>query len=311
VSANSIKSGCGPIVMNGNEFGLIPNLSSRNLLSYLNRTFGDTANLDDTVVNIYTWVDQGWLGAYSGGLFFGLILLILILGTFILGIRSYIRNGIIKTNFVFLLTGLFLLGPIMVFTERLWPHYLWTAHIFLLLGTVILVGSTLFSKNVSVVIYILLSTGGFISSIKQGKGIFLLEKNQKELIFNSKKAYEYIRSQTDTVVSIQDLSVFYPFSEMVEINRYHPFSSIKPVKRLKGKHIWNNMIEYAIIENERVDFIVLNNFDFINLNYNFESKRDSILLSNKIKLKKQLGKTIFADTTFGPIRVYKVENVNK
>lgn len=275
--------------------------------TYIKRTFGNSSHYDDTGVSFMTWMEKGWLGAYNGGLLLGLVLLLVICWICFLGVKNYLKNRKIENSFVLILLGLGLLLPVILFTERLWPHYLWTGHVFLLLGIGVLSNQNI--KYTTVLLYLLITIGGIISIIKQGKNIFFLENKAAELIINSKRAHEFIKTQSDTIVSIQDISVYYPFSEMLKINRYHPFSSKKPVIFEKERFMWDNLLDYSMIKEEKTGFLLLNKFSFLDMGEDYSTTKDSIVLKNKMKLREQFGKTIFLDTTFGSINVYRIESV--
>jgi hypothetical protein len=279
------------------------------LQTYIKRTFGNASHYDDTGVSFMTWIEKGWLGAYSGGLLIGLVLIFVICWICFLGLKNYIKNRKVENSFVLILLGLGLLLPVILFTERLWPHYLWTGHVFLLLGIGVLSNQNIINKYIFTFLYLLMTIGGIISFIKQGKDILFLENKSTELILNSKRAYEFIKTQSDTIVSIQDISVYYPFSEMLKINRYHPFSSKKPVKLEKVKYIWDDLFDYSMIKEQKTGFLLLNRFSFLDMGEDLSSVKDSILLKNKIELREQFGKTIFLDTTFGSVNVYRIESV--
>jgi hypothetical protein len=279
------------------------------LQTYIKRTFGNASHYDDTGVSFKTWIENGWLGAYSGGLLLGLVLLFVISWICYLGIKNYLKIRKVENSFILILLGLVLLLPVILFTERLWPHYLWTGHVFLLLGIAVLANQNLNLKYIFVLLYLLMTIGGIRSIVKQGKDLFFLESKAKELILNSKRAHAFIKKQRDTLVSIQDISVYYPFTEMLKINRYHPFSGKKPVKLEKEKFMWDNLMDYSMIKDEKTDYLLLNRFSFLDMDVDYSTTKDSIILKNKIKLREQYGKTIFLDTTFGSINVYRIESV--
>lgn len=280
------------------------------LLTYLRNTFGNSSNNDDTGVSLFTWVETGWLGAFNGGLWIGITIVAIVIWILFEGTRNYYKTKELELYFIANLLGLGLLLPVILFTERLWPHYLWTGHIFILLSVGLFLLKLFDIKFKSILLLLIITFGGIISITKQGKEIFYLESKVSEIVYNSKISQKYLKTQKDNFVVVQDLSVFYPFSEMLKINRYHPFASEKPVKIQEQNYMWHHLISFQIIKENKADFLLLSSFDFLDLNKKNVTIKDSVELKNKMLLKEQHNKIIFLDTTFGAVRVYRILNVN-
>jgi hypothetical protein len=280
------------------------------LKTYLDNTFGKAEHYDDTGVSFVTWLKTGWLGAFSGGFWLGLALLIVIVWITLFGIRNYFKQNKLENSFVVILIGLGFLLPVMLLTERLWPHYLWTGHVVLLLGVGMFLQSQVKWEKLKSFLLLTITVGGFWSIVAQGSHLFSLEKQSAELIENSQKAYKYIQTQKDSFVSVQDISVFYPFAYAVKASPYHPFAEKRPSKSQKQEFRWSGFLNPQILKELNADFLITNKKDFEMGRKDSESEKEEIVKKNDSLLKEQLGKTIFSDTTLGSVKVYIIENVD-
>jgi hypothetical protein len=280
------------------------------LKTYLGNTFGKTEQYDDTGVAFITWIKTGWLGAFSGGFWIGMTLVAIVICVLINGTKNYLKHKQFEIYFLITLIGLGFLLPVMLFTERLWPHYLWKGHVFLLLGTGIFVQPKLNFKKFNYILMILITVGGCLSIISQGKYLFSLEKQSKTLIENSHLAYSYIKTQKNSFVSVQDISVYYPFNYALKENPYHPFAEKKSYNLENQQYRWSGFISPQILRNFNADFLIVNKRDFENQELNSNSKKDELILINDAQMRNKLGKSIFLDTIFGTIKVYRIKDVN-
>jgi hypothetical protein len=261
-------------------------------------------------VAFITWIKTGWLGAFSGGFWIGMTLVAIVICVLINGTKNYLKHKQFEIYFLITLIGLGFLLPVMLFTERLWPHYLWKGHVFLLLGTGIFVQPKLNFKKFNYILMILITVGGCLSIISQGKYLFSLEKQSKTLIENSHLAYSYIKTQKNSFVSVQDISVYYPFNYALKENPYHPFAEKKSYNLENQQYRWSGFISPQILRNFNADFLIVNKRDFENQELNSNSKKDELILINDAQMRNKLGKSIFLDTIFGTIKVYRIKDVN-
>jgi hypothetical protein len=276
------------------------------LKTYLGSTFGKNEQLYDTGVTFITWVKTGWLGAFSGGFWIGMILVAIVIWVLIDGTKNYLKHKQIEIYFIFTLIGLGFLLPVMLFTERLWPHYLWKGHVFILLGVAMFYKEEAKQSMIKMFLLIIVTIGGMQSIRLQGSHLFSLEIQSNQLVSNSKSAHVYLKNKKSDVVVLQDISVFYPFSEMLKINPYHPFATVLPIENNGNKIIWTDFINLQILENHQADYLIVNKYNFEEDSDNLVTEKDKMIAKDKQLIRKELGKTIFLDTTIGQLRIYKI-----
>jgi hypothetical protein len=277
------------------------------LKTYLGNTFGKAEHYDDAGVSFATWVKTGWLGAYSGIFLIGLVLVLIVVWMILIGIKNYVLNKEIEPFFIFTLIGIGFLLPVMLFTERLWPHYLWTGHVFFILGVGLFVQPQIRLKRIKYLLMFLITFGGFWSIIAQGKNLFSLEKQTQKIVENTALAYSYLQTQKDSFVAVQDISVFYPFEKALKANLYHPFVVKKPNKEEKTQYHWSGFINPQILMDFNADFLIVNKSDFENQELNTDSQKEVAIIKNNALIRSELGKSIFLDTAFGTLKVYRIK----
>jgi len=276
------------------------------LQTYLNNTFGKTDHYDDAGTSILSWLKIGWLGSYSGGFWFGWAFLCLIIFALIIGVNRFLKNRNLGVSLIIIIIGLGFLLPVMLFTERLWPHYLWTAHVFLLFGVAMFYKEEAKLTMIQMFLLIIVTIGGMQSIRLQGSHLFSLEVQSNQLVSNSKSAHVYLKNKKSDVVVLQDISVFYPFSEMLKINPYHPFATVLPTINNNKKIVWSDFINPQILENHQADYLIVNKYNFEEDSNNLVTEKDKMIAKDKQLIRKELGKTIFLDTTIGQLKIYKI-----
>ncbi len=279
------------------------------LKSYFNATFANTSQYDDdATLGIMDWIEKGWFGAYNGGFLFGTLLCVLVIIILLLGVKKLFKAGKLNNEFILILVGLALLLPVIILTGRLWPHYLWTGYVFLFLGCVVFIQNETLQKSlksISLIVLLLVLLGSLYGSFVQEKKLVKLEKQALPLTENGRRAYAYLRQQKNNFTAIQDLSVPYPFKEMLSVNRYNPFSGFD-VKAPEQKFIWSGFITPEIIQNNKADFVITYKLNFEDVGINLKTEKDVTLQTNNLLMRNELGKTVINDTTFGPIKIYKI-----
>lgn len=275
------------------------------LRTYIDNTFGRAQHYDDTVVSLFDWIKIGWLGAYSGGLWIGFALLILIIWGLINGIKKYWTRQLISSELIILIVGLGFLLPVMLFTERIWPHYLWTGHVFLLLSIAVLLNHIEF-KPIYLVLMTIVVIGGIISVKSQGSHLFSLQKQSKQLIEDSKNAHTYLLKKNNKMICVQDISVFYPFKEMLKINPYHPFASKLPLENNDYKINWTDFINPKNLEMMKADFLITNKTNFDESSHQIFTEKDRLIETDNALMRSEIGKTILLDSVIGHIKIYKI-----
>ncbi|MDI1235291.1 MAG: hypothetical protein PSX81_13500 [bacterium] len=280
------------------------------LRSYINATFANTSNYDDDkTVGMIDWLGDGFFGAYNGGWIFGVLLVILILVILFYSSKVWLRDQPIPADLLFIICGLLLILPVIIFTGRLWPHYLWTGYIFLMLGIVIFVQSERGPKAMRTFGFsamIILIGGSVYCSINQEKKLISFEANTRKLNMNGQRAYAYLKNKYKIFIAIQELSVPYPFNNMLEVGRYNPFTSFNQPK-VAQQFIWTGFINPQIINDNKADFIIINSLNFSDTTINLQTNKDEITIANNRLMNEILGRKLNIDTIFGSIKIYKLE----
>jgi hypothetical protein len=117
----------------------------------------------------------------------------------------------------------------MLKTKRLWPHYLWTGYILILLGTIASVSRSEV-KRIKTVQWTFLS-------IFLGVSIYYFLVRELPLFLNlskrneistahqwSQQAISYVKKKYPSSRVGTDGSVLYPFEDFVGVDLYHPFA---------------------------------------------------------------------------------------
>lgn len=290
---------------------LLTPFNSMFLKTYIKSTFKNTDHYDDSNVNIIDWMEKGFSPNYSGHISIASILTLIFIFIIANGIWNFYKTKKIENYLIIASIGFCLLIPVLILTKRIWPHYLWTGFIFFMLSIFIYfqninVKLTLIKNlNIGIGIFVLIITSFSIS--KQLK-LIELEANQSLIKKNSIDAYNYIERNNNNFICVQDISVFYPYDDFLNNNRYHPFSSPNPYTVNLKKYKWVGFINPEIIKKVKANYILTYLRNFETKNDNIISPKDSIIKIDNEKMKNILKKNVFLDTIIGKIRVYKIIN---
>jgi hypothetical protein len=227
------------------------------LKTYLSKTiFGSEKSYDDASLTAIDWIRSGLGGSYLGNNWLGFVFLFVILGLFTLLILRYVQVKKINSNLLLIGIGLVFTLFIAFITKRLWPHYLWTAYIFLWLGLLIFAHSEIkkvLKMGAFGFILLFFSTSAFsFYSTTLPNYIITESKTQKEINI-SKGLYAYIESEYKNKKIGLDGTVWYPYKYFVAAKPYHPFSSQRP-KICNTCITWHPDQPMEIWENEIVVF---------------------------------------------------------
>ena len=106
-------------------------------------------------------------------------------------------------------------------------------------------------------------------------------------------------------IAIQDLSVPYPFTNMLEVGRYNPFAGFKQ-PQVEQQFIWSGFISTQIINENQADFVITNKINFADTLIDLQTNKDKMTIINNKLMNLEMGKTIKIDTMFGEIKIYKI-----
>jgi hypothetical protein len=70
---------------------------------------------------------------------------------------------------------------------------------------------------------------------------------------------------------------------------------------------WSGFINPQILMDFNADFLIVNKSDFENLKINTDSQKELAIIKNNALMRNELGKSIFLDTAFGTLKVYRIK----
>jgi hypothetical protein len=285
------------------------------LKTYISSTFGNTYHYDDTVVSFFEWLNKGLFSWYGGHIVSGVVIFVVFLGiVFWLAYRLLFKKELNTTLIISAMAFCFLI-PVMLLTKRLWPHYLWTGSVFMMLSVLMYFDTSKSKKIISTSLNAILLLCFFILlsfSIRNISSLFQLEFKADKIIRDSKKAQEYLSAKSGQIVCLQDISVYLPFKDFVSTYRYHPFSSAYPYPLSHKKFVWSKsgFINPKNIKDTRANYILNYRTNFELRNTKKISSKDQLMENYNEQMRALLNKTLFLDTLIGEVRVYKVSNEN-
>lgn len=280
------------------------------LKTYLHETYGGTGKLyDDPNIGISNWLENGLGGSFLGVNHLGYPFVVFILIITALSVISYLKNPERNklTSLLILISGILLMAAIMLKTKRLWPHYIWTSYVLLLLGTfmelnekVNVLGKVL---KGTIGLFILVSFGFFLY---RELPLFLNMSKSNSVTYNinhSHKVIDYIKTRYKGSRIGTDGSILYPFEDFVGVNIYHPFQGASK-DRVITRFYWYFDFPDKIWEDSN-DIVVFYKRHPVKLS-NASNGNYLKLNSNLLELYKQKTQSDFVkDTAFGEIIVYK------
>lgn len=281
------------------------------LKTYIDSTFKNADHYDDTTVTIMDWLKDGLFKWYTGGTIIGVIVFAAFLFFITQGVIRYFKNKSISSELILSLVGLCLLLPVMILTKRLWAHYLWTGFVFLALGLLASAESNFrntIGKKAAYAGLSLLMTVSVMFSIIKIYPLVKLEEQAKAIKSDSQKVYDYLNQKPGKISILQDITVRYPFTDFLAVSRYHPFAASYPYPIPDKSYMWNSFINPGNIQKQNANYLLTYKFNFESDFSENKSRKDEIIQHSYDKMKRELNKTIFPDTVFGEIHVYRVAN---
>lgn len=213
------------------------------LQTYINHTFLGSGQIDDDPsVTWFQWLFNSY-SFYFWGINWGAVVFLILVGTVAFVIfKHWRKTKRVTDEFPILLISLSLFVPVILLTKRLWPHYLWTAHILFVLLFFMFMQNILLEKklklvfNFAVVASLLLVSISFLTS--HLSNYFGLNETYAKEESEWNKARTYILSKNKSARIVQEMKVYYPFTEFVKINPYHPFVGSLPINTLHSSVSW-------------------------------------------------------------------------
>lgn len=281
------------------------------LQTYINHTFLGSGQIDDDPsVTWFQWLFNSY-SFYFWGINWGAVVFLILVGTVAFVIfKHWRKTKRVTDEFPILLISLSLFVPVILLTKRLWPHYLWTAHILFVLLFFIFIQNSNWNKklkgifNLVTVISLSLVSIGFLYF--HSKNYFGLNENYKQNKTEWIAAKNYIFKQNPSAKIIQEMKVYYPFCEFVKTNPYHPFTGSLKVDSTIGSVSWAIPEHPGNIEEiKNMDYLVLYNLD---ASSNLSNQSAAIVASKdkwRNELQKSMGKQWELDTTIQKLHILK------
>lgn len=198
------------------------------LQTYLHETFGGTEKgYDNANLDLLHWMDSGLGGSYLGVGALAIPFLAFIGFLLFKSIKHEMKTKYFAASML-LGIGLLMAFVIMIKTKRLWPHYLWTAYIFMVVGALIGIAQIEAKRQKTVLMtymMIFISSSVFFSLTRE-LPLFLNFSKSEEVQKNtkwSKQTIEYIKHKYPNSRVATDGSMLYPFEDFVKVDIYHPF----------------------------------------------------------------------------------------
>jgi hypothetical protein len=212
------------------------------LKAYLHETFGGTEKLyDNASLGVYDWLTQGLGGAYLGWTVMAVPFVLFVTYQIVISVKRDLKQKNYAISIV-LLSGAILTAVIMLKTKRLWPHYLWTGYVLMLLGTIASVSRSE-GKRIKTFQWTFLSIFlgvSFYFFLVRELPLFLNLSNRNEISTAhqwSQQAINYVKKKYPSCRVGTDGSVLYPFEDFVGVDLYHPFAG-KLEDRAKTRFYW-------------------------------------------------------------------------
>lgn len=278
------------------------------LKTYLHETFGGTEKTYDNLsLGFLDWMYQGLGGSYLG---YGLLAFPFLAFIVYHLMHSLSKAGKTKNlnSSVLLISGFILTMVIMLKTKRLWPHYLWTGYILMLLGSLVSIEDLKagFFKRINSIIISVFVGISFFFFVYRELPLYTQLNQQKEIVKVqswSLQAIEYLKSKNTSAKVATDGTVLYPFEDFVKVDLYHPFSGkISDVSRMRfywysdhPEKVYNDSNDFIVFYKRHPERMLKEHPNV----YNGRHEELYQLYQSNIN------KTYIQDTTFGELIIYK------
>lgn len=277
------------------------------LKTYIADTFGNAGHLADVAeVGFGDWFSGVWSNLYNGGWVFTVICMGMMLTVLIREWLAFRQTGKPGLPLLLLLLGLSLMLPVFITTHRLWPHYIWTGHLFIWLSVCAMLPGAKFGARQNAMLLIMVA-GMSLTAAGSLKNISSREKSQQELISQSLRARDYVFSHPGKVCVLTEWSVYLSFEDFGRSVVFHPFQGPMPAAGPEKSIIPKTPVSWEEIQQNDAQFLILNKGDFMkSISRNAENEEEKLNRIAAEKLRGLLGKNILRDTAFGPLIVYKI-----
>ena len=276
------------------------------LKTYIHETFRGTGkSYDNADITVFDWLKDGFGGYYSGHWILGYVLLALVFVITYFQLRKFRYNHDISVLFL-LASGLALTFSIMVTTKRIWPHYIWTGYVLMLLGIIVFASqqTSLKSRRIYFSLISFLMAVTLVFFVKRDLPVYAALERAPEIVADKQQtraALQYIKTRYPGARVAADESLQYLFSDFVKANPYHPFSTELP---LSGE---TTIVWYGDhpedIWSQKNDLVVLYKN---NPSKGFRRPMDAAVSERLKKLySEQVGTNYTRDTVLGKVEIFR------
>lgn len=278
------------------------------LTAYIHETFGSTEKLyDNANLSISDWLINGLGGAYLGMGVLAVPFTIFVAYRLIVSVKTDLKNKDYSTT-ILLASGFILSLVIMLKTKRLWPHYLWTSYILIVLGLILSVSKIKERKLRTAfwTIVCIFSGTSFYFFLNRELPLYLNLSNKEDVIRErelSIQAIQYVKTKYPNSRIGTDGSLLYPFEDFVSVDIFNPFAG-KVSDRAITRFYWYTDFPEKIWSdsNNAIIFYKRHPAKLSSGNSNLYKEKQKIL--HQIYLE-NLNVSYTRDTSFGDVIVYK------
>lgn len=203
------------------------------LKTYLHETFGGTEKLyDNSAVSFLDWFNGGFGSTYLGLDFLAWVFMALVFYGLYHSFNNFRKHND-AAALILIICGLILNTIIMIKTKRIWPHYLWTGYLLMLLGILNVLGREIVNTRgkIAGALLILICSSSFFFFFKRELPVYTGLSERSEAVYNhtmSLKAIDYVKTKFRGKRIATDGTVLYPFADFVSVDIYHPFEGRTP-----------------------------------------------------------------------------------
>lgn len=243
-----------------NPYLLLGIVKKEFLYAYLNNTILFVQNIDDVAtVSFKDWLASIWFVHFNPGSVMGILVF---LTAIVMAANILVKqkvNALYSPAFLFLVSAMLMLFPVMLWSKRLYPHYLWPGYVLLVIGAIAVAEELNINKWFKTSIIIIFGISGLSYSFRK----LPLLMNERVKAETESKNQQYCISRVLEGMKYncvaQDIGVYYSFESLVQNHRYHPFSSPVPFESVKNKILWFSGFTKSDINSANPEIIILSN----------------------------------------------------
>ncbi|MCC6818881.1 MAG: hypothetical protein IT245_08320, partial [Bacteroidia bacterium] len=278
------------------------------LKTYIHETFGGTVKAyDDANLNFVKWFFNGFGDTFLGTEKLAIPFVLFVLIMLLIDIKRSINNKDYSSPLL-IVSGGILLAVIMFLTKRLWPHYLWTGYILLILGLLYSISIRMneMKGKLELTVMSLFIASSLLFFIKRELPIYRNFEKTESVVECKEWSYaaiDYIKENFTGKRIATDGTMLYPFEDFVLVDRYHPFSgTLNDLAETKFYWYKDDPIKIWDDNNDVVVFFQLQPEKLMN---NPRYAKNEVFQKQYVKFTEMTSSQFTIDTSFGEIIIYK------